>query len=87
MYELTAFLRRVIFSPWMIPALLVLAWFPLFIADFIREVNLVATYRLAAFAMGWMGITMLCSLGAIVLTVGHLIRLVFRLVQRDDTQQ
>ncbi len=76
---------RIVLSPWMILVFLAVAWCPLFMADLVRVMrpDLDASYTTQAFAMGWMGITMICSLLAIVLSVVHLVRFFLRLFSRD----
>jgi hypothetical protein len=73
-------------SPWIIIAMLALGWGPLYVAEFIRRVrpDLDASYAPQAFGMGWMAITLLCSLVAGVLAVVHLIRFLMRLLGRSD---
>jgi hypothetical protein len=80
--------RRVLLSPWTIGALLALGWGPIFVDDYVATVrpDLDAAYVTQGFAMGWMGVTVLCSLLAILLTIVYLVRFVLALagrLQRD----
>lgn len=79
-------IRRLAFSPWMIIVLLALGWGPLFIAEFVRGArpDLDAEYRPQAFAMGWLGITMICSFLAVVFAIVHLLRLVVQRLGGND---
>lgn len=65
-------------SPWTILLLLTIGWAPLFFADLLRSVRpaLNATYGPQAFAMSWLMITLWCSVLAVVLAIGHSIRLI-----------
>lgn len=69
---------RAVLSPWMILVFLAVGWGPVFIAEFVRTArpDLSASYVPQAFAMGWIGITLCCSLFAAVYTVASLIKLI-----------
>jgi hypothetical protein len=64
----------------MIIVLLAIGWGPLFIAEFVRGArpDLDASYGPQAFGMGWMGITLLCTILSVILAVIHAIRFVIR---------
>jgi hypothetical protein len=55
----------------MILLFVVVGWGPLFLADLVRSLrpDLNASYRPQAFAVGWMMITLCCSLLAVAFTV------------------
>jgi hypothetical protein len=69
----------------MILLFVVVGWGPLFLADLGRSVrpDLNASYRPQAFAMGWMMITLYCSLLAVACTIGHAVRLVLAAGRRS----
>jgi len=62
----------------MILLFVVLGWGPVFLAEFVRSArpDLNASYGPQAFAMGWIMITLCCSLLAIAFAIGHAIRLI-----------
>ena len=72
---------RAVLSPWMILLFLAVGWGPVFIADFVRtsRADLSAHYVPQAFAMGWLPVTLHCSIWAGVYIVGHAIRLIVML--------
>lgn len=72
---------RAVLSPWMILVFLAVGWGPLFVADFVRtsRPDLSANYVPQAFAMGWLTITIRCSILAGVYIVGYAIRLIVML--------
>jgi hypothetical protein len=65
----------------MILVFLAVGWGPVFIAEFVRTTrpDLSANYGPQAFAMGWLAITIHCSILAVVYTIGHAIRLIVML--------
>jgi hypothetical protein len=75
-------IRSVVSSPWMIVVLVIIGWGPLFIAELVRQSrpDLDANYSPQAFGMAWMGITLLCSVLAVIVSVIHIIRLILRFI-------
>ncbi len=73
----------------MILVALVIAWGPLVISDAVGVLrpDLDAAYVPQAFAMGWMGMTILFSAVAVVLAIMHGIFLIFRLFRRDEERK
>jgi hypothetical protein len=65
----------------MILVFLAVGWGPVFVADFVRtsRPDLSANYAPQAFAMGWLAITIRCSILAGVYTVGYAIWLIVML--------
>jgi heme/copper-type cytochrome/quinol oxidase subunit 2 len=74
---------RGLLSPWIILLFLVIGWGPLFLADLVRYVrpDLNASYTPQAFAMGWLMITLWCSVLAIVLAVVHSVWLIMMTIR------
>jgi hypothetical protein len=70
----------------MILILLMVGWLPLIIAEVARSArpDLDAGYRPQAFAMGWMGITVICSFLAAALFVAHLIWFIIRVFNKQS---
>ena len=75
---------RAVLSPWMILVFLAIGWGPVFVADRVRMASpsLSERYVPQAFAMGWLVVTIKCSVAAGAFIVGHTIRLIVKLARQ-----
>lgn len=74
---------RAVVSFWAIVSLVSIGWMPVFIAEMVRMSSpaLDAAYKPQAFAMHWIPITVLCSLGAMLWLIALAVQLVVTLLK------
>ena len=82
-------LRNVLYSPWMILIFLAVGWGPAFIGDLahIAGADADTESQLVSWTMGWLGMTVLCSISAIVLTIVHAVQLILRLFRGKSNSE